>query len=430
MPKIIKLFLLLLVLFIQPAFAAHFHNGGVGECNGCHTVHRAPAIAAGTAAQSGPFLLRGTDQGSTCLNCHQSSNLPGPAGQFISTPESQMPSGVPPVQMTPGGDFGWVKKTYTWMTGTIMSRDPGFMHGHNIVAIDYGYEADPVRLQAPGGSYPSADLTCISCHDPHGEYRRTVGGAIVTGGTRPCASGSYDTSPGPTEACPVGDYRLLGGIGYSPVSAPGYAFTSGPPVAVAPSIYNRSEAVTQTRVAYGQGMSEWCANCHPAFLNSQPSTSAAYRHPAGNGAKLGFLAKYYNMYVKTGDVSGTKASSYLSLVPFEEGTSNYDILKSHARTDDSYLKGPDENCNVMCLTCHRAHASGWDFMLRFDPGPQTFITADPGGQAAWPGIDIAGDAPQAMGRTSAETSRAFYDIPASRFSSYQRSLCNKCHIQD
>ena len=415
----------------QPFFArAAFHNGGVGECNGCHTVHRAPSIASGTATQSGPYLLRGTDQGSTCLNCHEMVNQPGPSAQYISTPESKMPAGVPPQQMTPGGDFGWLKKSYRWMSGTTVYTDPGYMHGHNIVAVDYGYTAYPAGAQAPGGTYPSADLTCISCHDPHGEYRRTSGGSIVIGGTRPCASGSYDTSPDPTQACPVGDYRLLGGIGYQPVSVPGYPFTSGPPAAVAPSIYNRSEAVTQTRVAYGQGMSEWCANCHPAFLNAQPNTPGAYRHPAGNGAKLGLLARNYNSYVKTGDFSGTKTTSYLSLVPFEEGTADYTTLKSHAKTDDSYLAGPDGNSNVMCLTCHRAHASGWDYMLRFDPGHQTFITADPGGQSVWPGIDVPGDASQAMGRTSAETSRAYYGIPASRFSPWQRSLCNKCHAQD
>ncbi len=432
--KAIKFFLLLFVTLAQPAFAQPiqqtvFHNGGVGKCTGCHTIHRAPSIANGSATESGPYLLRASDQGSTCLNCHQAANLPGPTEPFISTPDTEMPAGVPPKQMTPGGDFGWLKKTYTWMSGTTTMTDPGYMHGHDIVAVDYGYAANPVMTKAPGGTFPAADLTCVSCHDPHGEYRRTVNGTIVSDALQnACASGSYNTSPDPTPNCPVGDYRLLGGIGYSQMGV-NQPFTYGPPVAVAPSDYNRSEAVTQTRVAYGEGMSEWCANCHPAFLNSNPNTLSASRHPAGNGAKLGFIAKNYNMYVKTGDLSGTVETSYLSLVPFEEGTSNYDTLKAHAKTDDSYLAGPNADSNVMCLTCHRAHASGWDYNLRFNPF-QTFLTADPAGQPVWPGTDVPGDASQAMGRTSAETSRAYYDFPASKFSPYQRSLCNKCHLQD
>ncbi|MDA8089790.1 MAG: hypothetical protein M0Z61_06170 [Nitrospiraceae bacterium] len=427
--KTVPIFLTLWAVFVQLAFAG-FHNGGVGECNGCHTVHRAPSIQAGTATQSGPYLLRGTDQGSTCLNCH-SANQNLPSYQYISTPESLMPPGIPPGQMTPGGDFGWLKKNYTWTSGQSVLTDYGYMHGHDIVAADYRYAASPVHVTAPGGTYPAASLTCISCHDPHGEYRRTVNGTIVSSGLQnACGSGSYESSPDPTTNCPVGDYRLLGGAGYSPVSIPGFPFTSDPPSAVAPSNYNRPESVTQTRVAYGQGMSEWCANCHPAFLNSQPNTSGAYRHPAGNGAKLGFLANNYNAYVKTGDITGTRQTAYLSLVPFEEGTSDYNILKKHARSDDSYLVGADENSNVMCLTCHRAHASGWDYMLRFDSSFQTFITADPAGQTAWPGTDIVGDNSQAMGRSSRETARTYYDRPATKFTPYQRSLCNKCHVED
>ena len=61
--------------------------------------------------------------------------------------------------MTPGGDFGWLKKTYTWFNvvgSTTIQQSPGNRHGHNIVALDYGYDMDYDKPTAPGGSYPSA----------------------------------------------------------------------------------------------------------------------------------------------------------------------------------------------------------------------------------------------------------------------------------
>ncbi len=385
-----------------------FHNGGTGSCDGCHVIHQG---VSNQTEETTSYMLLGADPGSTCLRCHQKTGLTGPTGYYISTPASEMAAGIPPKQLTPGGDFGWLNKNYT--------SDSGYRHGHNIVASDYGYNPSPVYLYAPGGSFPTADLTCTSCHDPHGTYRRNYDGSITTYGPKICASGSYNTSPDPTPDCPVGVYRLLGGVGYQPPGA-SKPFIYNSPAAVAPSVYNRSEAVTQTRVAYGHGMSEWCANCHTSYLSPKRS------HPAGEGVKLGKLAANYNEYAGSGDPMGSLASSYLSLVPFEEGTADYGVLKSHARNDDSFLQGPDANSNVMCLTCHRAHASGWPNGLRFNTS-QTIITATLGGETVWPGTDTAGNA---MGRTSAETSRAYYDMPASKFSRYQHSLCNKCHIQD
>ena len=49
---------------------------------------------------------------------------------------------------------------------------------------------------------------------------------------------------------------------------------------------------------------------------------------------------------------------------------NYATLASHAKNDNSYLNGPSAGGaggeNVMCLSCHRAHASGWQYDLRWN----------------------------------------------------------------
>ena len=423
-----------LVLVAAPA--ASFHSGGVGDCDGCHTMHNslggeamAPALP---QYQAGPYLLRGTDPSSACLNCHQQAGLAGPTDRIISTAEADMPSGSPPRQLTPAGDFGWLKKSYSWATPGGTATSPGERHGHNIVAADYGYVVDQAHPQSPGDAYPADALGCQSCHDPHGSYRRLANGSIVTTGLPIFASGSYADSPDPIAGVSAaGVYRHLAGVGYQPKSLAGsLAFQHGSPDAVSPAHYNRSETATQTRVAYGRGFSEWCSNCHPAMLsNGYTSGMSGLVHPAGNDAPLGAaVAANYRMYVASGNLRGSAESSYSSLAPFEEGTGDYAVLKSHARSDDTYLDGPGPEANVSCLSCHRSHASGFDSKLRYGLGNEFITLGDASGNSFYP--DPVANPEQAQGRTVAETTAAYYGRPASRFAPFQRVLCNKCHAQD
>jgi len=444
------------VLAFAGTSAYAFHSGGVADCEGCHTMHNSfenAPMANGNATtplqqfQAGPYLLQGTDQSSACLNCHQETTDTGPSGYHISTDPAHMPAGVAPLEMTPGGDFGWLKKDYTWIPrGTEVDTSPGYRHGHNIVAADYGYAVDGTNVLAPGGTYPAATFYCSSCHDPHGRYRRDSAGNVTTTGLPIMNSGSYPTTGAtgryrsPQTWGSVGVYRLLAGAAYLPKSVAGdptLTFTAPSPAAVVPSTYNRSEATTQTRVAYGQGMSEWCANCHPSLLmNGYVSGVSMQRHPAGNSAKLGAIANNYNSWVKSGDFTGVAASSYNSMIPYEEGTSDLTVLGSHAMNDDTYLVGPDTTSSqVMCLSCHRAHASGWDSMTRWSNANE-FITlvasTDGTGIPIYPGTDMPGtvNAAAAQGRTQAEHQATMYGRAATKWAPYQRSLCNKCHAKD
>jgi hypothetical protein len=287
-------------------------------------------------------------------------------------------------------------------------------------------------MLSPGDEYPSSALGCHSCHDPHGRYRRFADGSMGTSGLPIFASGSYADSPDPIPGVSAaGVYRHLAGVGYQPKSLSGqHAFAHPSPDAVSPARYNRSEAVTQTRVAYGRGTSEWCSNCHPAMLmGSFTSGMAGLVHPAGNGARLTpEVAESYAAYVASGDLTGSGAFSYSSLVPFEEGTGDYAVLKAHARIDDTYLEGPDENANVTCLSCHRSHASGFDSKTRYGLGNEFMTVADADGKPVY--ADPVLDPAVAQGRTVEETTAAYQGRPATRFAPLQRVLCNKCHAKD
>jgi predicted CXXCH cytochrome family protein len=74
---------------------------------------------------------------------------------------------------------------------------------------------------------------------------------------------------------------------------------------------------------------------------------------------------------------------------------------------------------VFCLSCHRAHASAWPYMFRWNS------------EAAM--ITVAGSYPtgnNGLGYSSAEVSKGYYDYNVTKWSAYQRPLCNKCHAND
>ncbi len=395
------------------AFA--FHSGGVAECGGCHSMHSPKA--------GGTFRLVGSDQSSTCLNCHQRAGDTGPTSYHISTAPANMPTGTAPLQRTPGGDFGWLKKTYTFAVRGTTIIENGSMHGHNIIAVDQGYVVDDNNVLAPGGTFPSAQLACNSCHDPHGKYRRDSNGLISKTGAPIIGSGSYDTSAVPAAGQAVGVYRLLAGAGDT---KNGITF-NGVPAAKTPVAYNRTEAVTQTRTAYGvattgghETWGQWCATCHPGM-----HSTGNYVHPVDTPLSSGVIG-LYGTYVKSGDMTGTAASSFSSLVPFATNSSDYAALATLAKNNDTQLGGPASGDQVMCLSCHRAHATGFPEMLRWQMEGE-FMTYN----SLYPGTDTTPTVPQfARGRVSAETSAAYYDRPVTKFASYQRVLCNKCHAKD
>jgi predicted CXXCH cytochrome family protein len=226
-------------------------------------------------------------------------------------------------------------------------------------------------------------------------------------------------------------YRLLAGNGYT---VGGVTF-GGVPAAKAPSTYNQSEATNQVRVAYGVATTgghttwgNWCATCHPNM-----HSTGHYVHPvdAGLGTGPGSVGDNYNKYVKSGDMTGANATAFLSLVPFATNSGDYAGLGTLATNNTATSTGPGNGDQVTCLSCHRAHASGFQYMLRFDYGYE-FMTK--GGQYIGsdnPEVNGSRATVQHRGRNNAMWQAAYYDRPATpTFATYQRVLCNKCHAKD
>ncbi len=429
-----------------------FHDGGVASCDGCHVMHNASngksvTTKGGQPARSdktNPFLLQGSDQSSTCLNCHSGT------GSY-KVADLAAADQIPPGNYTPGGDFGYLRKNYSWTTSYGSSKTSvGDRHGHNVVAKDFGLTSID-NSRAPGGAFMTgtgiAAFACSNCHDPHGRYRLqgSTSQPVIRGPMKNdaainpiVASGSYAIPAGvdmATEA--VGVYRILAGKDYRPASNPGFPFANDPPVAVSPETFNQVETAGEVRVAYGQGMSEWCQNCHTYIhLDNYATGADGLVHPAGNGAKLRQLqADIYNKYRGSGDLTGT--FQYTSLVPFESQETDLTKLGPAATSTDapgspvaadSIFAAVPNTSNVMCVSCHRAHASAWNSSLRWNMD-STFTTL-----ATYPGSNATGEAGLgefAQGRTMDETKAGYYGrTVGGGVAPFNRSLCNKCHAKD
>jgi hypothetical protein len=228
---------------------------------------------------------------------------------------------------------------------------PGERAGHNLNAPGHGLATDTTIMMAPGGTFPAAAMGCTSCHDPHG-----------------------------TEA-----FRLL----YGPREVQGgvATFTNPAPEAVAQS----GGETELNHNAYQEGMSEWCGNCHTDFED----IGTTHKHIVGPMG--GSIALAYSLYAGSDNLTGgTPATSYWPEVPFQD-----------VAMTTSFTGAPTGSSQVMCLTCHRAHATSaasagrWDFNVTFNEEDGD----------AWGTFELA---------------QRISDLSPNA----NRSLCNKCHVQD
>jgi len=256
----------------------------VDNCQGCHVIHESQDDQIQNRYNNtNSRELKGLDPSSTCLRCHAEK------GKFYNVLSNDGST------YSAGGDYYWLKKTFTWTENGMLCRSSSDSHGHNVVAVEYGLNQENTLNSAPGGIYSSSALGCTSCHDPHSRMiKDDRTGEII----------AFDPNGnGLNMETPVGSYRLLGGIGYSGGSqSSGVIFKHPAPIAAADS-QNWTET-DSNHTAYASGMSEWCNNCHPDFLSGKG------KHPAGNNATLTSTIIFsYNSYVKTDDISGAQATS-------------------------------------------------------------------------------------------------------------------------
>lgn len=348
---------LMFVFAVGQAFA--FHDGGVAYCSGCHTMHNSQngAPIDPNHPQGNAYLLKNGNGSDTCLSCHAAY------GQFYNG-----------AGYGPGGDFYWLTKTYTWNDHG-NKTSPGQAHGHNIISPAYGLVADPTLSHAPGGDFLSSRLSCTSCHDPHGNE----------------------------------SFRFLYGEAMGPIYDGGrYDFDFEQPLAKGNSrrtyVGGGGNETDAQHTVYKSGMAQWCANCHVNFHSDETNN---FVHPEGDMGSA--IAGNYNAYINTDDqTGGDQATAYRGLIPFE--AVNVDLETVDAT---NYTLGPTSVDQVSCVTCHRAHASAFDDIGRWDFDTLFMVDSHP--QATDGGVGPN------------DATNKYYQYT---FVNNQRSLCNKCHVKD
>ncbi len=320
------------------------HSRGVGNCNMCHTMHNLQdgALVDPDHPNGNEWLLVAGTPSDVCLNCHS-----GVMGNVFGADPLSPPGEVG------GGNFTFLlEDNINDGHDGALSPIPGYRAGHSILAPSRGVGPDGTLATSPGGTFPSTQLGCTSCHDPHGN----------------------------------GNFRMLYGVGT--IQDDSYAFTNPAPLGFGLSIYHSTERADR-HTAYYSGFNEWCANCHGDFHTN----TGKLIHPTGQTLGTA-IVEIYNTYNGTADPNGADVTTaYLPAVPFEDPSHGY---KS--------TEGASGSSKVMCMTCHRAHASSspdagrWDFNV-------TFLKDD--------GVESGS-----------------YAIPNPYLNDRQRSLCNKCHRKD
>jgi hypothetical protein len=329
-------------IICAPAFA--FHDEGVAHCDGCHTMHNSQdgALVDPDSPDGNAWLLVDESPRDVCLGCH-ADHLGAVFANSVLDPAPEKGS----------GNFIFLLED-NLNDGHAGSLSPihGDAAGHNVVAPGHLLAADQTLTTAPGGTFNASILGCTSCHDPHGNE----------------------------------NFRLLYGTG--PIQDGAYTFTNPAPDGAGLSLFFGSES-NSSHTAYIDGWGNWCSNCHGDFH----ANSAQLVHPSG--ATLGgTISTTYNLYNGTVDqTGGVAATAYLAAVPFQDSAAAV-----------GSTQGPTASSQVVCMSCHRAHAMSapdagrWDFAV-------TFLHEDGAESGSWP-------------------------IPDPYANDNQRSLCNKCHNKD
>ncbi len=397
-----------LILAALPALAdggphvSAINNGSLGinadSCAGCHRAHTA----------QGPFLLNAADEDALCLTCHGAFAAGATTDvmtglQYRIGTDGLRDAGIPLGALRGGGfdqaridPLGAARLSYTTGGGAIefvakvpvgppldvTSAHLDLDDGDGVVASGIAWGNGQNSSDGPG---PTVELSCVSCHNPHGNGQYRIlnpipNPAALSGVLAPVgAPGALITdspvdNPDPAES-DVKNYTVIQTKGTpsdittyllyaDDVLAAGHGPTTGdyfhryvPWNATLSSAAIRSyDAPNGRPTSFGTQMNAWCAACHtryPADDPILPREDASgvedpifrYQHqtrPVSDGAVC------LTCHVSHGS-NAVMSGTYSATMPFPDGSPKFLPSTTTIVPDSRLLKF---NNRGTCQACH------------------------------------------------------------------------------
>ncbi len=320
-----------------------------GPCVNCHTMHNSQGGApmAYTVSGTGTKDYGGrVNEGllvTDCIGCHQGTNSSGPLPFVLDIGVDNYGATGTEGNTLAGGNFRWVS------LGAERT-------GHNVSGIapqDTAHGITP-----PGGAPMAGQLTCagtLGCH----------GSSLVATPTRAILGGHHgkDRTIGWQDGTTVAkSYRFLDGI--KGLEDSDFEFQ---PTVSAHNKYYGVDRTSETDTASG-AISSLCARCHGDFHKGSGKMAEGsfgagvwLRHPIDFDMSRAASSTEYTTY----NNGGGTANPYSVISPVATASTSAEVNTTvYAATDDAI---------VMCLSCHRAHGTPYNAILRWDykQWPQT-----------------------------------------------------------
>jgi len=398
----VLLTLVITIITTTPSIAVHKGAGDL-VCGGCHTMHSSQGGASSPSmgtASGAAILLRGpvtsrADIQKLCLQCHSQT---GSQATNVFQPHGQLAPKVLGANWDMSKSFGEIGAGGDFVNEVDGSSFDSTAAGNNN-ALGYGHSVGKNGASPPGNpNNPTVNLTCTTCHDPHGTTQNTWDGDTSYGvnvyrnlnitfgrdtgcNMQLCHNGVPPNAPGELwhmkswvggitgKAGDIGanytpSYTATGNVAIWPVYRKEGSPTTTTDNNVYDGISDNSADATPDGYSIDGGMGDWCARCHPKMHEDSSSENGPVITALGNDWKRHPANRIIDSSYKSGAGVNTIDWTHYSGI-----SAGYKVPAANTGTtlsSEYYYADTDNEDKVFCLSCHFAHAGPYYDALRWD----------------------------------------------------------------